>query len=196
MVENHFIEWINNLWFPIEVEAQAVDRFLRFAFLQCLERRVVHARERELDRGFMPLATRVYGIERFQRCADNFDWPNGGVITGAETTRRALNRSRIKPGASRNMKAGSQGCFLGSEPHDGHRRNWREVMRIKYVKKRLGYFRKFVVNLEADTSGQKGESFDEAFDVRVFAFVAFKQESRGDLGVLAGKLRAHLPQED
>src|SRR5207245_9649767 len=132
-----------------EIGTPAIYRCLSFAFLQRLERGVVHTRERNLERGFMPLATRVYGIERFQRRADNFDWPNGGVITGAETTRRALNRSRIKAGASRNMKAGSQGCFLGSEPHDGHRRNWRDAMRMKYVNKRLAYFRELVVTADA-----------------------------------------------
>src|SRR5438876_4237921 len=102
MVEHHFIHCIDNLWFPIEIETQVIDRFLRFALLQHLERGVVHTRERHLERGFVPLASRVYRIERFQRGAYKFDRPNGGVITGAESARRSLNRSRIKSGASRN----------------------------------------------------------------------------------------------
>src|SRR5262244_2623456 len=42
---------------------------------------------------------------------------------------------------------------------------------------------------------KKSEGLNHAFDVRVFAFVRFEQETPGNLRVFIGELCAHLPNE-
>src|SRR5437016_1775392 len=45
-------------------------------------------------------------------------------------------------------------------------------------------------------AGQESEAFDETLYVRVFTLVCLKQQTRGDLWILLGKLCAHLAQEN
>ncbi len=68
-------------------------------------------------------------------------------------------------------------------------------MRIENTEERLGNFGEFVVNFEVDARCEKGEGFDEAFNVRVFAGVGTKNEARGNFGIFFGELGAHLAQK-
>ena len=50
-------------------------------------------------------------------------------------------------------------------------------MRVQHLHERFGNFGKFVIEFAMDTCCQERECLDHAFDVRVFALVAFERET-------------------
>src|SRR5262249_40215852 len=48
---------------------------------------------------------------------------------------------------------------------------------------------------QANSSGQESEGLDQTLNVRVFTAIALEREPGGNLGILFGKLGAHLAHE-
>jgi hypothetical protein len=95
---------------------------------------------------------------------------------------------------ARHRMAGCRQIFRGIRRHlhHGHRGNRRQVVRIDHFQQVLGEHRILRVELELHACGEKRETFQQPFDVRVRALEAFHAEPAGDLRVRSRELRAHL----
>ncbi len=140
------------------------------------------------------------GLQTVRRLPFRFghrDGPHRSFVTGTELARNARHRPRRQDAAARELQPVANLRLLRAhlEFNHGHRRHRAQQMRINDAQQCFGDFGKFVVDLEVHARGQKREGFEQPLDVRVFAFVGFEVQPRGDLGVLLGKLRAHLTQK-
>jgi hypothetical protein len=140
------------------------------------------------------------GLEKFRRFPFDLRDANrddGGVVAGAEFAGDAFDGFGVENGVTGKVDNGREFALHGIDGklHDRHGGNGADVMRIKNAEKGLSDFRKIVVDFEMDAGGEKGESLNEALDVRVFTDVRAEDEARGDLWIFFGKLSAHLAQE-
>lgn len=119
------------------------------------------------------------------------------VVASAELAGHSVERARAQNGAAVELETSIRLDVRGVdvEFRHRHRGNRPHVVGIENAQHRAGDFGKFVVDLEMDARREKREGFEHALDVRVFALIGLDEEARGDLGVLAGKFRAHLAQE-
>ena len=79
--------------------------------------------------------------------------------------------------------------------HNGHGGDGRQIVRIEDVKQRLGQFRKFIIKFVMNARRQKGEPFDEAFDVGIGAAVRFELQAAGGGRIFLGKVLSKLANE-
>ena len=90
-------------------------------------------------------------------------------INGAVATAQIVDRCRQHGGLSRNLIAivqeGSRGVGLELDGHTT--RDRREIMRIENVEQCVGQFRELVVELVLNPAREKGEGFNQSFNVRV-----------------------------
>src|ERR1044072_4675791 len=130
MIEEHLIERKDGLLFTIQVKAQALDWSIPIACLQCAQRRIVQARELELDNRLAPFASCVDGIQRFKRSGFDFYGPERDRIGRAKPAGCFLDWPRVKTGAALNGIARGQDAFLRRKLRYRHSRNRRERVRV------------------------------------------------------------------
>src|SRR5580765_2284163 len=191
VVAKQFIQGMSQAALSAQVKAQRAQ-------FQFFESNIGKAFELETQGGdsILGLDCGTKPVRREPLSGGDFQRPESGIETSFELAGVAVHRLRVKHRIARNGEASAKFSLFGIEMklHDGGRWNGADVMRVKNAEQRFGDFRELVVDLEMDARSQIGEGFDEAFDVRIFAAVGIEQETRGDLWIFLGELRAHLAQ--
>ncbi len=199
MVEEQLVERVDELRLAVQIEPELVNRLVVLGQTVAELGEPLFGRAPQLDPELRlgPPATRVDGILGAELRALDLDRPEGHGIARAKPARRALDRPRVERRFALDRVAGGHLPLrlVERELHDRHRRHRREVVRVEDVEQRLGDFGELVVDLQVDATGEKRERFDHALDVRILALVVLEQQPPGDLRVLVGELRPHLPKK-
>ena len=68
----------------------------------------------------------------------------------------------------------ADGMQLRVKAHDGAAGHRAQVVRPQHVQQRVGDFREFVLNFFTELAGQKGEAFQQPFNIRIGALLRKK----------------------
>ena len=82
------------------------------------------------------------------------------------------------------------------ELNDRHRRNRRQIMRIKHAEERVRKLRKFVIEFVVDPSRQQSKRLDHSLDVRIATAGRLEQQASCRGGIPLGKFLRKLTDED
>ena len=91
-----------------------------------------------------------------------------------------------------------QGTFalLGFKLHDGHGGHRAEIVWVDRLDQPLYEPGKFRIKLQVNPRGEKRETFEQPFNIRIlagFLGIAIQRQSAGHLWKITGKLRRRLP---
>ncbi len=136
----------------IKLQVLQIDRMQVFAGQRCH----INRDDRGLTRH------RMIHVAHFQRL-------NNHITACAETANRAINRHAFHLGSFFNHLPFTDGTGHRIELHDRHRRDRAQKIRPEQHQKRLRHFRQLIIDLFAQTPGQKGEPFQQAFNIRIGA---------------------------
>ena len=117
-------------------------------------------------------------------------------MSSAKLARRPLApaRNTSKAGVPRDHETIRERALLEHrfELHDGHRGQWRKVVRIYELQQILSKVGERGVDPQLDTSGKKRKSLKQSFHIRIRDIRRVHAESSGDLRKLSGEFHAHL----
>src|SRR5262249_36825365 len=109
----------------------------------------------------------------------------------------AFHCPRVKDGPLWNSQAAGEFSppWIGLELGYRHRGNRAEVMRIEKIEQSFGNLWKIVIDAQMNPRRQESKGLQHSLHMGILTTVRFQEQARGNLGMLDGELRAHLPQE-
>ena len=174
----------------IQIEPQGRHFEIAQRIAQCLHPQTKHRRY------IRCIIQKIILVRRLKHRLRNLHRPERHRITGTETADDPLPRLGKQLGLTGDRMAGG---YLGLlrvhfKLRHGHRRDRCGKLRKQDTQQSRGDFREIIFHILLQTCRQKGEAFQQTFDMRIRAFIATELKTVGNFRIALCKSRTGMPE--